>query len=232
MAVNVPDDDRAVATSGSTFRRDPRIAYRFPRLARSLFALRRGWRAFRVLKSVHTILGYQFKPASDHIEIDLTYLCNLQCNNCNRSSAQAPEALHLGLDQLRRFVADSQTQGRRWTRIRLLGGEPTLYPWFDQVFELLEPLRSLNPRLQVEVVTNGHGERVKRKLASLPAHVLVENSNKQGNHQPHFGPFNLAPQDAWWHPLVDYRHGCSIPQLCGIGLTPTGYYPCASGGRN
>jgi sulfatase maturation enzyme AslB (radical SAM superfamily) len=214
----------------STFKKNPSARSRFPRIARAVITLRQGWRALRVLKFARILFGYQFAPAQDQIEIDLTYLCNLQCNNCNRSSAQAPEAMHLELEQLRRFVSDSLAQGRNWSRIRLLGGEPTLHPEFDKVFGILEPLRAVSPRLVIEVVSNGYGDKVRRKLEALPTHVWVENSAKQGNVQPHFGPFNLAPQDAWWHRWVDYRHGCSIPKQCGMGLTPTGYYPCAVAG--
>lgn len=214
----------------SSFPREPRVRYRFPRLARWAYRLRTGWRALRVLKGIRWLLGYQYQVSRDQIEIDLTYLCNLKCNNCNRSSAQAPEALHLELDRVREFVADSLVQRRAWRRIRLLGGEPTLHPQFSDVFAILEPLRSLNPALIIEVVSNGHGDKVRRQIAALPSHVLVENSEKSGAVQVHFGPFNLAPQDAWWHSLVDYRHGCSIPSQCGIGLTPTGYYPCAVAG--
>ncbi len=221
-------DQRTV--SGSSFRRDPRIQFRHPRLARLAFSARRVWRALRVVKGTHWVLGHQYRPSRDQIEIDLTYLCNLRCHNCNRSSAQAPEALHLELGRLRAFVADSLVQQRAWQRIRLLGGEPTLHPQFADVFGILEPLRALNPALIIEVVSNGHGEKVQRALATLPPHVAVENSEKQGRVQAHFGPFNLAPQDAWWHRWVDYRHGCCIPQMCGIGLTPTGYYPCAVAG--
>ena len=64
----------------------------------------------------------EYRVASNLIEIDLTNLCNLKCNNCNRSSAQAPEAVHIELDEIRKFVDDSLKQGRNWTRIRLLGG--------------------------------------------------------------------------------------------------------------
>ncbi|MEY4749412.1 MAG: hypothetical protein RIQ60_1626 [Pseudomonadota bacterium] len=152
------------SASTSTFRRDPHTRYIFPRLARAILDIRLAWWEFRVLRGVHKLLGYQFRPTADHIEIDLTNLCNLRCNNCNRSSAQAPEARNLELEHLHQFVTDSLAQQRDWSRIRLLGGEPTLHPHFDQIFEILKPLRTLNGDIVIEVVTNGYGEKVQRRL--------------------------------------------------------------------
>lgn len=214
----------------NSFGRDPSGAGPF-RLARKVgYRLRALYRAMRITNPVTWIFGAQYRVATDLIEIDLTYLCNLQCNNCNRSSAQAPETLHLQLDQLEAFVAQSLLQGRIWRRIRILGGEPTLHPHFHEAIALLEPLRTRTPDMLIEVVTNGYGDKVRQALARLPAHVAVENSNKSGALQPHFGAFNMAPQDSWWHRLADYRNGCEIVRSCGIGLTPTGYYQCAVAG--
>jgi hypothetical protein len=203
----------------NSFGRDPSGAGPF-RLARKFgYRLRSLYRAVRIIR-----------PALDLIEIDLTYFCNLKCNNCNRSSAQAPEARHLSLDQLAAFVQESLLQSRVWRRIRILGGEPTLHPNFHEAIALLEQLRTRTPDMLIEVVTNGYGDKVNRALNRLPAHVAVENSRKSGIQQPHFGAFNMAPQDSWWHGLVDYRNGCEIVRSCGMGLTPAGYYHCAVAG--
>lgn len=214
----------------SSFARDPNREFRFPILHRLIYRMRGLLRGLRVTKLATRFVGPQHKAAEDLIEIDLTYLCNLTCNNCNRSSAQAPEALHLSLSRLESFVQESISQGRQWKRIRLLGGEPTLHPEFHQAICILESLRDRLPELIVEVVTNGYGRRVQSALAKLPLHIAVENSYKQDKVQPYFGPFNMAPQDTWWHRFVDYSNGCSIAESCGMGLTPTGYYPCAIAG--
>jgi len=176
------------------------------------------------------MLGYQYKPSSDLIEIDLTYLCNLQCNNCNRSSAQAPEALHIGLSDIVGFVASSIENKRVWRRIRVLGGEPTLHPEFREIINVLLELKRVSPATRIEVVSNGYGRKVQAVLSDIPPDVVVENSSKSGNVQPSFGPFNLAPQDSWQYQYADFRNGCDIATSCGIGLTPQGYYPCAVAG--
>lgn len=184
----------------------------------------------RVLRSVTKVLGYQYRPATERIEIDLTYLCNLRCNNCNRSSAQAPESLHISLKSIRSFVDDPLSTGRVWHRIRILGGEPTLHPEFLEIIRELARYKSHYPSSSIEVVTNGYGPKVNRILASLPESIHVENSSKVGNVQPGFGPFNLAPQDSIAYSWADYRNGCAIASDCGLGLTPQGYYPCAIAG--
>ena len=187
-------------------------------------------RWIRVQRPTTRLLGYQYRVATEIIEIDLTYLCNLRCNNCNRSSAQAPEAAHIDLDVVRQFVDDSLLARRNWSRIRLLGGEPTLHPDFMAILNELERYRAEYPDTSIQLVTNGYGSKVKRILQSIPKSIYIENSSKNSDVQPGFGPFNLAPQDSASYLWADYRNGCAIASTCGLGLTPQGYYPCAIAG--
>lgn len=203
---------------------------RFLAYYRVLFIIKKLLRWIRIQRYVTAVLGFQYRVAPDLVEIDLTYLCNLKCNNCNRSSAQAPAAIHIGLDAIRQFVDDSLDQGRNWTRIRLLGGEPTLHPLFMTIIEEMLRYKAQHPATVIQVVTNGYGRKVQAVIDSLPRFIYIENSSKSGTLQPAFGPFNLAPQDSLAYSGADYRNGCSIPSTCGIGLTPQGYYPCAVAG--
>jgi hypothetical protein len=77
---------------------------------------------------------------------------------------------------------------------------------------------------------NGYGKAVRAILEKIPSGVAVENSGKDGNAQPSFGAFNLAPADDAAFAAADYANGCSITKECGMGLTPTGYYQCAVAG--
>ncbi|WP_299201632.1 radical SAM protein [uncultured Amphritea sp.] len=203
---------------------------RFIGIVRLGFALKSVWRWLRVQRPLTRLLGYQYKPATTLIEIDLTYLCNLRCNNCNRSSAQAPEASHISLSKISQFVNESIESKRHWERIRLLGGEPTLHPDFLSILDEMERYIAYSPSTLVEVVSNGHGKKVNRMLDQVPTSISIENSEKNNNIQPSFGPFNQAPQDSHWYRFADYRNACSIATSCGIGLTPQGYYPCAVAG--
>ncbi len=199
-------------------------------LVKSKFKIKALYRWFRVLKVTTKAIGYQYSPSNDLIEIDITYQCNLRCINCNRSSAQAPEAKHISVGLVKDFVAESIEKKRFWRRIRVLGGEPTLHPDFHEIIEELSKLQHHGLADVIQLVTNGFGPKVAKVLASLPANIDIENSTKNNNIQPTFGPFNSAPCDDAKYRYSNFKNGCEIMHSCGLGLTPQGYYPCAVAG--
>lgn len=188
------------------------------------------YRFIRVLKPVSLLFGVQYTRSRDMIEIDITYDCNLMCHNCNRSSTQAPEKLHISIERIQGFVDESIKSDKYWKRIRVLGGEPTLHPNFIEIIDELLRYKSYFPSCLIEVVTNGYGEKVKSIIKKIPKEIWIENSEKQEKIQPDFGPFNLAPIDEQKYAFSDYSNGCSIMSECGMGLTTLGYYPCAVAG--
>ncbi len=194
------------------------------------------WRHLRVHRRMTWVLGPQYKRSRDLIEIDITYRCNLYCQNCNRSVRQAPEALDISLESIRQFISDSKRHGKTWRGIRILGGEPTLHPHFQEIVSELTRFRDsirsekLGDDCLLQVVTNGHGPFVNEQLARLPSDIFIENSCKTHKVQKRFGPFNLAPVDDPAYKNAAYSNGCNIMETCGMGLTPLGYYPCAIAG--
>lgn len=227
---DMPISTSILSKNTSRFHYSKNFPNRFKLFWRGFFIVKKLLRWVRIQNGVTRLFGYQYQVASDLIEIDLTYLCNLHCNNCNRSSAQAPEDVHISLDTIRQFVDDSLSSKRRWARIRLLGGEPTLHPDFQLILEELMRYQIQFPETSIQVVTNGYGRKVQTILGALPKSIYIENSSKIGELQPSFGPFNLAPQDSFAYKGADYKNGCSIVSTCGMGLTPQGYYPCAVAG--
>lgn len=215
----------------------PDLAARMPRIRpgsvwlwRIVYALRALWRYIRTTRPMTRLLGPQYRRSRDLIEIDITYLCNLHCLNCNRSVTQARDTMHMPVAMVTEFVESSIRRGKRWRRIRVLGGEPTLHPEFHEIIAVLRRYRDWHAPCIIEVVTNGHGPRVNRELDRLPPDVMLDNSAKATAVQPHFGPFNLAPVDDPRYRLTDYSNACAIVRDCGMGLTPMGYYPCAVAG--
>jgi hypothetical protein len=128
-----------------------------------------------------------------------------------------------------RFVDDSLAAGKRWERIRVLGGEPTLHPHFLAILAELQRYAVRVPDVRIEVATHGHGERVRAVLAQLPPGIAVDDSAKDSPEQP-FATFNVAPVDVPAYAGADFRNGCPVTSTCGIGLTPRGYYACAVAG--
>lgn len=198
--------------------------------ARGWYAIRGAWRQFRISRWVTSVLGPQYRRSRSLLELDITYACNLHCYNCNRSVRQAPEKLHLPVEKLRTWVDEWISRGKRWRRIRVLGGEPTVHPQFQEIMVELLRYREWSPQTLLEVVTNGYGPEVEARLKELPRDILVENSQKQSVVQPVFGPFNLAPADDQKFQHTDFANACAIASNCGMGLTPMGYYPCALAG--
>jgi len=215
----------------------PDLAARMPRIRldrvwvwQIVYSLKAVWRHVRTTAPLTWLLGRQYQRSRDLIEVDITYLCNLHCHNCNRSVSQARDSMHMTIETVRNFVNESVQRGKRWRRIRVLGGEPTLHPDFQTIIQELLLYRRWNPSCIVEIVSNGYGTRVARELESLPEEVMVANTAKSGPVQPHFSPFNLAPVDDMRYVLTDFSNACVIARDCGMGLTPMGYYPCAIAG--
>lgn len=190
-----------------------------------------GWLEFlRIQRLITIFLGPQYRRSRKYIEIDLTYICNLKCNNCNRSCAQVPSEEYITLDQIQKFVDESIKWKVYWHKIRLLGGEPTLHPNFLDIIQILNQYkRDFSPDTRIEVVSNGYGSKVNYMLSRLPNYIIVENSKKDGS-SPLFFSFNMAPKDQLKYKFADFTNACWITEVCGMGLTPLGYYPCAVGG--
>ncbi|MCX6555423.1 MAG: radical SAM protein [Candidatus Aminicenantes bacterium] len=164
----------------------------------------------------------------DRIIIDLGHCCDLSCRDCNRSCGadQAPADEFISLEQIRRFVAESIAAGRRWRRIMLEGGEPTLHPQIDGILAELQRYRLLHaPDCEIELCSNGHNPRARRILGRLPRGIRAKNSAKSAERpKRHFG-FNIAPVDLNEFAGADYGQGCYIQRIFGLGLTRSGYYP-------
>lgn len=184
----------------------------------------------RAQKVATRILGHQFSRSRKHAEIDITYRCNLSCVNCNRSCTQAPSRSDIRVDTIESFLEESRAAGMKWERIRLLGGEPTLHPRLETIVDMLLTYRlEHRPQLRIVLCTNGFGKRVNDILAGLPEDVVIKSTAK-GRRQRLFRPFNLAPMDSRLFKYADFTAGCRIIMDCGLGLTPSGYYPCAIAG--
>ena len=184
----------------------------------------------RVQSFVCKTFGRQYKLSREYAEIDITYQCNLNCINCNRSCTQAPDNTEMALDTIDRFLKQSIKENIVWKRIRLLGGEPTLH---SQIFEIVEMLSRYqtdhNPLVRLVLCTNFFGKKVHQVLEQLPDNIIIKSTLKTSKINL-FKPFNSAPCDQLLNTFSNYACGCRIIEDCGLGLTPFGYYMCAIAG--
>jgi len=129
-------------------------------------------------------------------------------------------------EQVERFIVETLAADYHWTRIKILGGEPSLHPeLFEIIAILLEYRRNHNPEVEIRYLTNGYGNSAARILAQIPPEIKIDNSAKESRTNK-FIPINIASCDSKWYRYVDYRNACGVPTQVGIALSPYGYYPC------
>ncbi len=188
-------------------------------------------RFIRIQKITTALLGYQWEPNFNIIEIDITYDCNLSCFSCDRICGQAPTDERMSLGQIRKFVQESIEQNKKWSKITMLGGEPTRHPDIVEIVNiLLDYKKKYSPLTIIQLVTNGCGQEIEKVLSLLPADLVIKNSRKESSVQVEFDAVNVAPRDRWLYRYANYSNACDITEKCGIALNMNGYYPCAPAG--
>ena len=161
----------------------------------------------------------------DHIQLEVTSFCQIGCCNCDRNCGIYPDKSYIPLDEIQRMVDVSIEKGKKWSRIDIIGGEPTYYPQFKEMLEVIKKYKDWNPRCKIRLSTNGFGKFVEEKLKEIPNWIQVRNSNKSSKQQE-FTAYNSAPFD---NGETEVK-ACSVPWRCGIALTPNGYFICNPGG--
>ncbi len=153
----------------------------------------------------------------DKVQLEITTDCNLKCHNCDRACGVAPSDDEMGVEQIWKFVEESLYLKKRWTRIDVIGGEPTMYKNLDQLWSFLKLYKDKYP-CKVRFSTNG------LRAYSVPDWVDVRDSRKKDRTQNHTA-FNSAPID---NGETEVKC-CSVPWRCGLSLTKHGYFLCGAG---
>jgi|GEM_PF-3363707 organic radical activating enzyme len=177
----------------------------------------------------------------DCIELQLTEDCNLKCFNCDRMCGKAPSTQMMTLQQVKKFIEESKNCEKKWARIAISGGEPTLHPDIIEIVGLVLEYRnsSLPKSSFVQIVSNGYNNarEVLKKIESMftqeverntSYNTLVRNNNKRNKIVLH-SPINMAPIDDETRNNNDFRNGCWVTETTGLGLTRYGYYGCSAG---
>lgn len=169
------------------------------------------------------------------LEIDITHVCTLQCFNCDRGLSLMPgdRNTNMSLEQINKLIDQSIAINHQWEQIRIMGGESTVHPEFEEIVRVLfEYKEKHNPALNLIVCSNGYSDFTKKKLRWLEKEypeIIIENTNKVDNFQQGFNLIHYAICDIHNDPHYEYK-GCWTTEACGVGLNVAGFYPCAVGG--
>jgi hypothetical protein len=159
-----------------------------------------------------------------NVQIEITSRCNIGCFQCDRNCGVMPPAQDMQINQIWKFVEESLKAGKQWSRIDIIGGEPTLHKHLKTVIEIIGIYHNKYPRTKMRFSTNGLGDNNAEILKTLPEWVIIRNSEKHGKDQPHT-VYHDSPSD---HGISGIK-ACSVPWRCGLGLTQNGYFPCGAG---
>jgi len=169
-----------------------------------------------------------FEPNLEKLEIEITSVCNLKCDSCDRSSYQAHSNEFMTVEQIKKFVDQAINANYKFKRINILGGEPTLHPKFFDVLNELKRYKDYSG-CKLQIISNGHGDKVNSILNKIPDWCVVKNTSKESSSQK-FSTYNIAPRDLYKEfENADYTTGCWITANCGLGLTKYGFYCCGAG---
>jgi hypothetical protein len=156
-----------------------------------------------------------------HIELEINTACDLACFGCDRFS-DVTTAPNMTVEQVNKFLSESRELDWQWKRVRLLGGEPTLHPQFEQ---MLRAVVAAMPDTFVQVLTNGNGKARQYLTLCKELGVSLHAEAKEKGVQPAwFNNTRIAPIDR--DPNVGELTPCAIfgGHGCGIGLTRHGYF--------
>lgn len=185
----------------------------------------------RASRPITLLRGPTHVTNNSEIEIDITFECNLKCENCDRSCSQAPNDGRMEVDRIIKFIEESKAIGKNRRKISILGGEPMIHPQIPEILDLfLEFKEKHSPGTMLEVATNGYGRHVKEAIELIPRDFFVRNSAKTSPRQESFEPFNVAPRDRLRNRFSDYSNACHITSCPGMGMNRYGFYQCGVAG--
>ena len=149
------------------------------------------------------------------IEIDITQSCNLSCTSCVRGCDKFKSEQMISIDQIKHFVDESITLGYQWSRIGIMGGEPTVHPQLNEILNVLYRYKQYNESCHFWTRSNG------LITYDFPSWVEFQLNDDHSFHHA----FYVSPQDVQYP--MDKR-ACHVLHDCGLMYSVHGYLPCCN----
>jgi Predicted Fe-S oxidoreductases len=182
----------------------------------------------RISLLIKNRFGMKWKSNFHALEIEIITSCDLGCYNCDRSCRQAPSNERMQIKQITKFVDESIKHGWKWTRINILGGEPTLHPDLFEIMDELKIYKNYYPGCVITLFSNGYNKITEKILLKIPHFIQVRNTRKKTQIQK-FAPYNMAPKDIDGFDMKSTKRSCYVTEICGLGFTRYGFYLCGAG---
>jgi hypothetical protein len=162
----------------------------------------------------------------NHLVIDITYSCNMACFNCNRlSNIKNKPKSNISFIDIVNHTKNWIKNKNPLRSIAIQGGEPTVHPEFIKIIKYLS-YYCHTFKIQLSLFTNG-GTTFQKVKDKIPKNVIIINSYKLHNNQPHHA-ITVAPIDSNNYDPDD--NPCRESLYCGITLNKNGYFVCPTAG--
>lgn len=172
-----------------------------------------------------------YTPRMRHLKVNMTYLCDLRCPNCNRATQHCPSSAQDNVSLLTwsNMLEECGRQGKIWTRITLTGGEPTLHPEFNGFVDAMAAYKhKYNPDCIITTYTYHHPKffyKIEKALADHP-YLDVKDTSKDKPKIHKIATYMAPIDDPKYGPNHFYK-GCQSGHLCGLGFDNSGFYFCS-----
>lgn len=175
------------------------------------------------------------KPRIMHLKVNTTYACDRQCPNCNRACTLAPSGHSCDMtpDYFHKVLEACAATGKRWKKITLTGGEPTMHPQIAALFDVAFDYRDRHDKDCIICINTYHhpvfytrAQEVKDRHPSLE---IMDTGKKAP--AAHLYATYMAPRDTGEYGKDYVWGGCQAGSaLCGVCLDHKGFYccPCAA----
>lgn len=175
---------------------------------------------------------HMWSPRMAHLKVNVTYVCDRVCPNCNRATQHCKSSAKENLDpeEFRRMLERCAELGKVWVRITLTGGEPVMHPQFDKIVDvMMEYKHKHNPKCLAGTYTYHHPRlhwKIEEALKKHPDLIVLDTGKEKP--REHRVAMYMAPIDdpeyGSDHTYVGCHEGGA---LCGVGYDYRGFYCCS-----
>lgn|GEM_PF-1678578 len=173
-------------------------------------------------------------PRFDDVALNVTFRCDLACIGCNRACFLKPPIIpDMLVEDVQRVLEEIDAAGVRLRRVRIIGGEQTLHPDYQEIVRIVHDYAHPR-RVRIRMFSNMHSRRARDMIhwtrKTYPdINVIAAKKQQSMTFAPLTRYGYLDPKDSgidcpWPCPIMGGRG------QCGYGVDKFGYYLCPMAG--